>query len=284
MALGDALDDYGLEDDGFVGLVLAAAGDEGDFGDDVLAFDNFAEDGVVAGKPGSGANGDEELASVGAGTAVGHGELAGLVELVRRALGFVAEAVAWPAHAGAGGIAALDHEVGNDAVEDGSVEELVIGLDVGCGVGPLLGAFGEFDEVLDGDGGIGLEETDGDLAFGGGEDGVGSCCECHDYSWVKREDLEIRRSPCCEAKILSGAKAPNRFVLSFMYGLKPVPFMLKPVTFMLKPVPFMLKPVPFMLKPVPFMLKPVTFMLKPVPFMLKPVPFKDGKLPGSAYG
>jgi hypothetical protein len=72
------------------------------------------------------------------GAGVGHGQLAGLVELVRRAFGLVLEAVAGSAHAGAGGIAALDHEVGNDAMEDGAVEELVGGLGAGGGVGPLL--------------------------------------------------------------------------------------------------------------------------------------------------
>ena len=133
---------------------------------------------------GVGGDGDKELAAVGSGAAVGHGQLAGLVELVRRALGLVAEAVAGPAHAGAGGVAALDHEVGNDAMEDGAVEELVGGLFAGGGVGPLFGALGQFDEVLDGDGRVGLKEPDGDLAFGGGEDGVGSCCECHENSWI----------------------------------------------------------------------------------------------------
>jgi hypothetical protein len=71
--LGNALNDYGLEDDWFVGLVLTAAGDERDFGNDILAFDNFAKDGVVAGEVRRWGDGDEELASIGAGAAVGHG-------------------------------------------------------------------------------------------------------------------------------------------------------------------------------------------------------------------
>ena len=53
------------------------------------------------------------------------------------------------------------------------------GLGAGGGMRPLLLAFGELDEVLDGDRGVGLEEADRDLAFGGVEDGVGSWCKCH---------------------------------------------------------------------------------------------------------
>jgi hypothetical protein len=43
-------------------------------------------------------------------------------------------------------------------MEDGAVEELVGGLGAGGGVGPLLAALGQFDEVLDGDGRVGLKE------------------------------------------------------------------------------------------------------------------------------
>src|SRR5580704_13328145 len=105
-------------------LVLAVARDLGNLRNDVLAFDDFAEDGVLAGEPIGGRNGDEELAAVGVRSGVGHGQLAGDIELVRRALGLILEAIAGSAHAGAGGIAALDHEVGNNAMKDGSVEEL----------------------------------------------------------------------------------------------------------------------------------------------------------------
>jgi hypothetical protein len=64
---------------------------------------------------------------------VGHRQLARLVELVRRALGLVLELVAGAAHAGARRIAALDHEVGNHAMEDGSVVQLVLLLARVCG-------------------------------------------------------------------------------------------------------------------------------------------------------
>src|SRR6266568_9443478 len=118
--LGDALDGYGFEYHGRLGLVLAAARYLGNFVRDVLAFDNFTEDRVVAGEPRCGRNGDKKLASIGSGATVGHGQLAGLVELVGRALSLVLKAVAGTTHSRACGVAALDHEVGNDAVKNGS--------------------------------------------------------------------------------------------------------------------------------------------------------------------
>jgi hypothetical protein len=48
---------------------------------------------VIASEPGGWRNSDEELAAVGIGAGVGHGELARLVESVRRAFGFVLEAI-----------------------------------------------------------------------------------------------------------------------------------------------------------------------------------------------
>jgi hypothetical protein len=61
----------------------------------------------------------------------------------------VGEAVAGTAAAGAGGVAALDHEVGDDAVEDGAVVELVAG---------------EEDEVADGVRRFGGEELTNNCA------------------------------------------------------------------------------------------------------------------------
>ena len=129
--LRDALYDDGFEHHWGLGLVLAAARNQRNLGDDLLTLDDFAEDGVVAREVGRGRDGDEELAAIGSGAAVGHGQLARLVELVRRSFGLVLEAIAGSAHAGARGVAALDHEVGNHAMEDGAVEELVSGLFVG---------------------------------------------------------------------------------------------------------------------------------------------------------
>ena len=77
---------------------------------------------MLAVEPGSRDVGHEELAAVGAGARVGHGEETGAVVL--QAGGeLVGELVAGAAHAGAGGIAALNHEVGDDAVEGDAVVE-----------------------------------------------------------------------------------------------------------------------------------------------------------------
>src|SRR5713226_9851315 len=102
---------------------------------------------MLAGKPLRGRYGDEELRAIGVGAGVGHGQLARLVEAVWRALGFVLELIAGAAEAGASRVAALDHEVGNHAVEDGAVVEPVLALLAADGVGPLAFAFGKVGEV-----------------------------------------------------------------------------------------------------------------------------------------
>src|SRR5271167_4574426 len=108
--LGDAFDGDGFEDYWGFGAVHAVAVDFADLFDDVVAFDDFSEDGVLAGEPAGVGYGDEELAAVGVGACVGHGELALLLEAVFGAAGFVGELVAGAAHAGAFGVAALNHE------------------------------------------------------------------------------------------------------------------------------------------------------------------------------
>jgi len=60
------------------------------------------------------------------------------------ALGFVGELVAGAAHAAAFGVATLDHELRDDAMEDGAVVEL--GAFLAAAV-PLFGALSEADEV-----------------------------------------------------------------------------------------------------------------------------------------
>ena len=169
--LADAFDGDGFQDDGGFRAVAAVAGELGDLFGDVVAFDDFTEDGVLSGEPGGVRGGDEELAAVGVGAGVGHGELAGVFEVVGGALGLVRELVAGAAHAGAFGVAALDHEVGDDAMEDGAVVELVAFFRAGV---PLAGAFGELDEVLDGERGFFFEELADDVSFGGLEGGVGT--------------------------------------------------------------------------------------------------------------
>lgn len=111
-----------------------------------------AEDGVLAIQPGRRGEGDEELAPVGVGPGIGHAEDARAGVLERR-VDLVLELFAKDgaaATAGAGRVAALDHEVGDDAVEDGGV---------------VVAAADEGGEVLAGLGGVGGVEFDGEGAL-----------------------------------------------------------------------------------------------------------------------
>src|SRR5207248_9382419 len=107
-----------LQHDVVVGLVDRVGVDAGDGLDHVVALGDLPEDRVLAGEVRRARHRHEELRAVRVRAGVGHGQEARLVErrTVRRDL--VGEVVAGPAPAGAGGVAALDHEVGDDAVED----------------------------------------------------------------------------------------------------------------------------------------------------------------------
>src|SRR5208337_4825781 len=100
--LSDAFDCDGFQHDGLVRLVLPIAGDLRNFDGEVLALKHFTEDGVVAGEMWCWRDGDEELAAVGIGSGIRHGQFAGLVELVRRTFGLILEAIAGTAHSCAG--------------------------------------------------------------------------------------------------------------------------------------------------------------------------------------
>ena len=107
---------------------LVALGDGVDRGQ---ALGDGAEDAVFAVEPRRGDVGDEKLAAIGAGAGVGHGEDAGL-GVTEGFVELVCELVAGPAGAVAARIAALDHEVGDDAVKGQAV---------------VVAAFGEIEEV-----------------------------------------------------------------------------------------------------------------------------------------
>src|SRR5690606_36494497 len=116
---------------------------------------DLAEDGVAAVQPGGGDMGDEELAAIGAGAGIGHGQLArGIVAQVRADL--VLEAVARAAGAGAARAAALDQEIGDHPVEVQAVVEA---------------APGQVDEAGHGHRGLLGEQAQADRAAGGGDDG-----------------------------------------------------------------------------------------------------------------
>ena len=99
---------------------------------------------------------------------VGHGEHVRLGE-VELAVDLVVELVARSADALAERVAALDHEAGDDAVEDDAVVQRVARLLAGGGVRPLDLAGREADEVLDGLRGVVAVEVDLDGAVVGVE-------------------------------------------------------------------------------------------------------------------
>ena len=121
----------------------------------VIAVCDLAEDGVLAGEVRCRGDGDEELAAVGPGARVGHGQQTWLGEGDGRD-DFVLEPVARAPGSSAGGVAALDHETVYDAVEDNAVVEFFAG---------------QKDEAVDGNWSIEGEELDCNLAVVGLEGG-----------------------------------------------------------------------------------------------------------------
>src|SRR5215470_8484858 len=91
-SLLDALDAQLVDGDLVAWPVVRIARSVGNFVGNVLAFDDFTENGVFVVEPGSRSHSDEKLAAVGAGSGVGHGELAGLRMLQRR-MKFIGEFV-----------------------------------------------------------------------------------------------------------------------------------------------------------------------------------------------
>jgi hypothetical protein len=162
-----------IDDDGGSGFIAGVAFDARDGGYEQRRVRVAeTEDGVFAVELGDGLFCDEELAAVGAaaggtGAGVRHGEEAGLIE-GEGGVDLILKEVAGVAGAVARAIAALDHELGYDAVEGGAVVEgLVVHLLEGFGIGPVFGAFGEADEVGYGDGCFFIEELAGEAAHGG---------------------------------------------------------------------------------------------------------------------
>src|SRR5580658_534948 len=135
--------------------ILAIAGRFGDLLHHVVAIDHFAKNAVFVIEPGRGGHGDEELAAIGVGTRVRHGEIA-VLGVLQSVMKFVGEFVARAAAACALGIAALNHEVGDHAMEDGAIVEGLAGLR----------AIGERDEVLHRFGGLVGEQLDFELPLG----------------------------------------------------------------------------------------------------------------------
>ena len=137
----------GIHDDDLLGRCAGLGADRLDLLDDVHTVDDDAEHDVLAIEPRSLDGAEEELGAVGSGASVGHGKdtRAGVLELevLIGELGPV-DRLAAGARA-VGEVAALDHEVGDDAVEGGAL--VVEGLARGA---RALLARAEGAEVLDG--------------------------------------------------------------------------------------------------------------------------------------
>src|SRR5207302_11287505 len=75
-------DRNGVQHNVLIWLVLSASGSIGNLVRDLLSFNHFAKDGVIAGKPRCGRHSDEELRSIGIRACIGHGQLSRLVKFV----------------------------------------------------------------------------------------------------------------------------------------------------------------------------------------------------------
>src|SRR5581483_1703999 len=109
----------------FVWTVVASAREVGDLVCDLLPVDYFAENRVLAGEPLSSRDSDKELRAIRVWPGVGHGEFARLVEFVWRVPGLIFKLITRATETGTGRIAALDHEIGDHAMEDCAVIKAV---------------------------------------------------------------------------------------------------------------------------------------------------------------
>lgn len=176
----------GIENFNFLDFVSACDGVH-----DIHPIGHITENGVFAVKVGCGHVGDEELASIGPWAGIGHGENTGAV-VFEPSVDFVFKAVAGSAAAGAGGIAALDHELLDDAMEGEAV---------------VVTALREIQEVGDGNGGFRWLQSGFNRPFAGSENNTdilhgsrvcrrmrGHCQtekQTEEYSFHKVETLQI---------------------------------------------------------------------------------------------
>src|ERR1019366_588175 len=175
---GRGVTDFDVRDLDRTNRALTVLGHAGDF---LHQIDGglvaLAEDGIAAIEAGVGNLGDEELRAVGVGSGVGVGETAGAIEL-DGGRSLILEFVAGIAGTGAKGVATLNHEFGDHAMENRAVIKRDAGLlGVSDGAGPVFGAVGKTDEILDSDGGYLRKQGAVEVASGGVDDGggVGLC-------------------------------------------------------------------------------------------------------------
>ena len=126
---------------------------------------------------GRGGEGDEELGTVGIGSAVCHGEDV-LAVMAEGGMKFILEFISRAAHSVAEGIAALYHEIMYQAVKRETVVKRAADLDASCGdVDPVALPGGEADEIGNGAGRFVVVEENASgaergRALGEGEIGV----------------------------------------------------------------------------------------------------------------
>src|SRR5262249_38233769 len=159
------LDYHLLQNHIVIRLVLTIARGAHDLLEDILPFHQFAEDGVLAREPLRRRNSDEELRAVGVRASVSHRQFARFVEIMRRAFGFVFELISGPPEAGSGGVASLDHETWDDAMENRAVIESIFAFLSAHRMRPVAIAFSQVDKVSDGLGSVFCKQAADDSSF-----------------------------------------------------------------------------------------------------------------------
>src|ERR1700735_901164 len=109
-----------VDPDVFIRLVLRVARQFRNLLDNIVTLDDFAEDAVAVVQHRCRSHSNKKLAAVSVRAGVSHGKETGLCVFQRR-MKFVGELVTGTAAAGALRASALNHEVGNDAVEDEAI-------------------------------------------------------------------------------------------------------------------------------------------------------------------
>ena len=146
--------------------IHAISRDLSDLVDDLLRIliGNLTENSVRTGQVWGLADGDEELRTVGTWAGVRHSQQVWAVE-GQLWVELIAELVARAATAGAGWVAALDHESVDDAVEDRAVIERTLLATLCILGGVFLGSLGQTDEVFDGYWCVIAEQLNHDIAM-----------------------------------------------------------------------------------------------------------------------
>ncbi len=155
------LDLDGVDDHGGLGPVKTVSRDLGDLIDDLLALGigHLTEDRVMTVQMRRRGHGDEELRAVRPRAGIRHRQEIGLVE-DEIGVELIFEGVARAATAIALGVAALDHETIDHAMEDETVVKMAGGLLPGGDIGVFLGPVGQADEIRHCQGGLVIEQRD----------------------------------------------------------------------------------------------------------------------------